>query len=540
MLNYVEEGHMGETNDAKLCLSVTGNKKQQSIYQRELPPVFYSSLMTFQSKLMRDINFYLHKESLKLKTLYDVFIIGRKGECFRGFRHIENDFFLYDDIYRWFISDDCTTKIRSNSTHYLTVNKAFSIKFQCKEDEFACGDKTCILEKYICDGKNDCTNAEDENNKFCMILSTSQTEKPFCGNHHIFCMGMCVSFDQICQSAFICFPTMFCKGHQKRLKKFKKIQPPSLQINCLYNRYSTGSRQNEFLLFCSSVLCPKQFKCPNTYCVPLFTVCDGVRDCPDGEDEMECGDVLSCPGVLRCVKENLCVYCDQVCDGIIHCHISQDDEGLCQGEFCPESCFCFLHSVICQKFDNTSKTFHFGVLAWSVTFTDNYFEITDLAQSLESLYNLINLDLENTSISELPDYMFKVNKYLLKLNIRYNKINSLSYKSFFNLSLLALLHLSGNYLVKLDAYAFHYLVSLPTLMLSCMFLKDIENNAFLHLVNLVHLDLHGNMIAKLPKSFMKQLPLLKILNLRTNPLTEVYFEMFSANAHLYSIITDQK
>ncbi len=38
--------------------------------------------------------------------------------------------------------------------------------------------------------------------------------------------------------------------------------------------------------------CPDNyFKCPGNYCIPLHYVCDGEWQCPDGEDEIQCGEL---------------------------------------------------------------------------------------------------------------------------------------------------------------------------------------------------------------------------------------------------------
>ncbi len=34
------------------------------------------------------------------------------------------------------------------------------------------------------------------------------------------------------------------------------------------------------------------FKCPGDYCIPYHYVCDGQWQCPDGEDESNCGMVF--------------------------------------------------------------------------------------------------------------------------------------------------------------------------------------------------------------------------------------------------------
>jgi hypothetical protein len=38
------------------------------------------------------------------------------------------------------------------------------------------------------------------------------------------------------------------------------------------------------------VTCPRNtFKCPGSYCIPLKYVCNGLIDCPNSEDEHNCG-----------------------------------------------------------------------------------------------------------------------------------------------------------------------------------------------------------------------------------------------------------
>ena len=42
--------------------------------------------------------------------------------------------------------------------------------------------------------------------------------------------------------------------------------------------------------------CSNMFKCPGSYCLAVIRVCDGVADCPDGEDERDCSSQSpSCP-----------------------------------------------------------------------------------------------------------------------------------------------------------------------------------------------------------------------------------------------------
>ncbi len=45
-----------------------------------------------------------------------------------------------------------------------------------------------------------------------------------------------------------------------------------------------------YFYFSENVVCPSNYvKCPNSYCLATNKVCDGVSDCPFGEDEHDCG-----------------------------------------------------------------------------------------------------------------------------------------------------------------------------------------------------------------------------------------------------------
>ena len=54
----------------------------------------------------------------------------------------------------------------------------------------------------------------------------------------------------------------------------------------------------EHLRYCASHECPDAFKCNGSYCIPVHMVCDTILDCPDGEDEAGC-DELVVRGMFR-------------------------------------------------------------------------------------------------------------------------------------------------------------------------------------------------------------------------------------------------
>ncbi|XP_053406651.1 uncharacterized protein LOC123546331 [Mercenaria mercenaria] len=68
----------------------------------------------------------------------------------------------------------------------------------------------------------------------------------------------------------------------------------NMSLLCVYDTDQTGTiigcRSGSHLQNCKYHECPEgTVKCPDSYCIPLRFVCDGVEQCPNSEDEFQCG-----------------------------------------------------------------------------------------------------------------------------------------------------------------------------------------------------------------------------------------------------------
>lgn len=143
------------------------------------------------------------------------------------------------------------------------------------------------------------------------------------------------------------------------------------------------------------------FKCKQSYCVPAYMVCDSVKDCPYGEDEDNCSYPVSCPGLLKCKGEDICVHPDDVGDKILNCPLSEDDEAPYQGTGCPANCTCHGSFVRCTN-QNMKMLPQMQFMVKALKFTGNIFDCGKVKGStFTNLSTLIMLDLSHNQMSHL-------------------------------------------------------------------------------------------------------------------------------------------
>ena len=174
------------------------------------------------------------------------------------------------------------------------TNQAQNVLLNINEkDVFECQDGQRINTSLIDDLGPDCSSQEDENKYRLLLLrkrfnpsGNFSTSCPVWG--HIPCV----------------------KGHPNCFPKEKL---------CVVDYDAHGHlkycRNGLHLLHCEYIGCIGMFKCPDLYCLPVHLVCNGIEECPYGEDETKCDLPLSCPGMFRC-KAGFCVSREYICDSI--------------------------------------------------------------------------------------------------------------------------------------------------------------------------------------------------------------------------------
>ena len=256
-------------------------------------------------------------------------------------------------------------------------------------------------------------------------------------------------------------------------------------------------------------------------------VCDGVLDCPDGEDEAAC-DKMECPGMLKCRKDTICVHPYQVCDQQVHCPYHEDDELFCDSTTCPVECECRNFVVICKTAINLAR------LAVSTkVLVLKYSTITETYTNIKQWFQLERLSFYSCNFLFLSTFLQFVNLRQVKIfKLENSNINFLSATTFSGLSNVKLLSLTGTKFKIVNKGMFNSMLQAQMLYLNFTGIIVIRDEAFCNLYKLKELSLFGNEISTINANTFSCLFENVVLDLRENPLIEV--NIFVALSSVYT------
>ena len=272
----------------------------------------------------------------------------------------------------------------------------------------------------------------------------------------------------------------------------------------------------EHLYHCDEFECPTMYKCPGTYCIPTRMLCDHSPDCPDKDDELDCQDKLACPGLLRCRGENICVHPGEICDGILHCLMTGDDEMFCEVTHCPKSCVCRGSSAQCDGVsDNTYQLTTPMNLRMLIM---NRFMMQGNAQYHEIW--LIHLRIKNCIFIKnmITSLLFSKLHQLRFLYLLRSRIEFIQSHSFNKLTLLEVLEIKEHQIQVLGNLIFTGLPLLPSLDLSHLSINVVHSKAFSGLTSVKHLNISLNPITRLQDFLFSTLHHLQSVDLQLTNL----------------------
>ena len=287
---------------------------------------------------------------------------------------------------------------------------------------------------------------------------------------------------------------------------------------CVFERNVYGDPlhciDTEHLRYCMNFQCPSHFKCMDSYCIPTRMVCDGIRDCPSGEDETSC-DQFSCRGYIKCKDSHQCIHLNDICDGVVQCLDHMDDEMFCHSTNCPRNCICTKYSVRCDgavidsfsSFPRTLKLLHIQRCSLPDQLATNF----PMLQWLELSDIHTNRKFEET--------MFNNSVYVQKLNLTRCGIIEVKMVTQ-HLQILNTIDLTGSKLYVIKTHSFN-VVPLQYVLLSKCYIKYIENYAFCGSTNILLLQLNDNFISYIRYETFMCLLDVKLLDIRGNQLTDI-------------------
>ncbi len=389
----------------------------------------------------------------------------------------------------------------------------------CHQLYFQCQYGGCVPWSRVCDGNNECPQGEDE--LYCLfyqtdlvsrVIITQQIGAPVLStaktlhNSSLGSKGKPAAYENtnVFMTSGPEYERFVLSGSSLHYFDEASLCAKPEETTCMKNFYGycfpryrhcifepvgigrLGCRDGAHLRSCNLHSCPNFFKCPNDYCLPIHLICNGVPDCPSGEDEEAC-EQISCPGFLLCSREQICIHPHDLWTVHIKCVISQDDQALVGATNCPHQCECLGQAVICNNIEMLSsfQTFRYTrlIIMEGTTVAKSSFRWEDVTSEFLIILKVSGCELTSENIKKITSTSF-----LKHLNLSNNLIDQLDSRLFSHLKNLESLDISRNLLQCLPFNIFRAAQRLEDLVASHNRIREVHcefSNNWRHLKRLI-------------------------------------------------------
>ena len=235
-------------------------------------------------------------------------------------------------------------------------------------------------------------------------------------------------------------------------------------------------------------------------------MCDGIVDCPDGDDEAFC-DHMACPGHLRCSHTTFCVPPHEICDGEAQCPL-EEDEKFCM--LCSIRCACRGNIIACNNLDVINLLASPAVLILNNSISAFYQIEKNMPNQLEKLFCL---RLNHGKFYEIFQTTFS--PVILYRSLRWLQLNNqgikILYTEFVHGPLMRWLDLSFNFIHSVKHQTFTAMKHIEVLNLNSNKLASVQAYYFEHLKNLKFLYLQGNPLMDIASQVLQNCPDIRLI-----------------------------